>query len=254
MSQLIRTLVLATAGIASASAQSISYVASIKANNAVDPRGLSEYQPGGRFTATAISVRRLLSLAYRMQGYQMVGAPAWFATKRYDITAKVEDNPPPSQQIFLQTLLKDRFGFVSHNETRELPTFALVVSRSDGKLGPQLIKSAFDCAAYQAAPHGPPEPGRTPNCATNIGPSRLSGKSIPMTQLAASLAPIVSRFTVDKTGLAGGFDVELTWIPDDSTGPYIFTALEEQLGLKLVSERGPVNVLVVDRAKEPAEN
>jgi uncharacterized protein (TIGR03435 family) len=75
-----------------------------------------------------------------------------------------------------------------------------------------------------------------------------------MTQLATSLAPFVSRFTVDKTGLTGGFDVELTWTSDDSTGPGIFTAIQEQLGLKLISEKGPVNVLVLDRAEEPSEN
>jgi uncharacterized protein (TIGR03435 family) len=255
MSRFIGTLVLAIAGIAaSASAQSISYVASVKPNNAADPSGLTEYQPGGRFTAIAATVRTLLRLAYRIQDYQLVGAPAWFSSKRFDIAAKVEDNPPPSLQILLQTLLKDRFGLAIHNETRELPTFALVQARSDGKPGPQLVKSAFDCAAYLAAPHPPPEPGRTPNCATRINSGSLSGKSISMTQLATSLAPFVSRFTVDKTGLTGGFDVELTWSSDDSAEPGIFTAIQEQLGLKLVSEKGPVNVMVVDRAEEPSGN
>jgi uncharacterized protein (TIGR03435 family) len=260
MSRFVGTLVLATAGFAvgSASAQSVSYVASVKANNSADPRGFTEYQPGGRFTATAVTVRTLLRLAYRIQDYQLVGAPPWFSTKRDDIAAKVEDSPPPSVQMLLQTLLKDRFGLESHNETRELPTFALVLAGSDGKPGPQLIKSAFDCAAYQAGPHAPPEPGRTPNCATRINSGSLSGKSITMTQLATSLAPFVSRFTVDKTGLKGAFEVELTWTPDalqnDSSGPSIFTALQEQLGLKLISEKGPVDVMVLDRAKEPSEN
>src|SRR5580658_4019258 len=111
MSRFVGTLVLATAGFAvgSASAQSVSYVASVKANNSADPRGFTEYQPGGRFTATAVTARTLLRLAYRIQDYQLVGAPPWFSTKRYDIAAKVEDNPPSSVQILLQTLLKDRF-------------------------------------------------------------------------------------------------------------------------------------------------
>jgi len=90
----------------------------------------------------------------------------------------------------------------------------------------------------------------------------LSGKSIPLSQLATSLGPFVSRFTVDKTGVTGRFDVELTWTPDpvspntatDSPGPSIFTALQEQLGLKLVSARGPVEVLVVDRVQRPSGN
>jgi len=255
----------------SATAQPFSYVASVKPNNAVDARGLSEYSPGGRLTATAITVRELLRVAYRIQPYQLVGAPAWISTRRYDIAAKVEDSPAPPQQALLRALLKDRFKLAVHNETRELPIFALVLARSDGKLGPQLTKSAFDCAAWRAGPHPPPEPGRTPNCATRIGPGALSGKAIPMTQLATSLAPFVSRFTADKTGLTGDFDVELTWTlepvsadvagdrlpaaaPDTSGPPSIFTALQEQLGLKLVSERGPVDVLVVDHLEEPSEN
>lgn len=248
----------------------ISYVASVKPNNAVDARTFSEYSSGGRLTATAVTVASLLRIAYRIQPYQLVGAPAWISTKRYDIAAKAENNPAPSQQTLLRALLKDRFKLQAHDETRELPIFSLVVARSDGKLGPQLNKSAFDCAAYLAGPHGPPEPGRTPNCATRIGPGALFGKAISMAQLATSLAPFVSRFTVDKTGLAGGFDVELTWTPDqappniagnglpdaapDSSGPSVFTALREQLGLKLVSERGPVAVLVMDHLEEPTAN
>jgi uncharacterized protein (TIGR03435 family) len=248
----------------------MSYVASVKPNNAVDARTFSEYSPGGRLTATAVTVGSLLRIAYRIQPYQLVGAPAWISTKRYDIAAKVEDNPAPSQQALLRVLLQERFKLAVHNETRELPIFALVVARSDGKLGSQLSKSAFDCAAYLAGPHDPPAPGRTPNCATRIGPGALFGKAIPMTQLATSLAPFVSRFTVDKTGLTGGFDVELTWTPEQassniagnalpdaapgSSGPSIFAALQEQLGLKLVSEKGPVAVLVVDHLEEPSAN
>ena len=253
----------------SATPQPISYVASVKPNNAVDARAFSEYSPGGRLTATAVTVASLLRIAYRIQPYQLVGAPAWISTRRYDIAAKADDNPAPSQQTLLRALLKDRFKLAVHDETRELPVFALVVARSDGKLGPQLTRSAFDCAAYLAGSHDPPEPGRTPNCATRIGLGVLSGKAIPMTQLATSLAPLVSRFTLDKTGLAGGFDVELTWTPEqpspnlsgasptpapDSLGPSIFAALQEQLGLKLVSEKGPVAVLVVDHLEEPSAN
>jgi uncharacterized protein (TIGR03435 family) len=249
--------------------QAISYVASVKPNNDVDPRGGSEYSPGGRFTATAIPVGQLLRTAFRIQGYQLVGAPAWIGSKRYDIVAKVDDNPVPSQQALLRTLLKDRFKLAAHNETRETPIFSLVVARSDGKLGPQLIKSDFDCAAYRASTHAPPEPGRTPNCATRINPGALYGKAIPMSMLATSLAPFVSRFTVDKTGLTGGFDVAVTWTPDpafpnvsspladaapNSSGPSIFVALQEQLGLKLVSDKGPVAVLVVDHLEQPSAN
>jgi uncharacterized protein (TIGR03435 family) len=250
----------------SAVEQRISYVASVKPNNAADARSFSEYLPGGRLTATAVTVAQLLRIAYRIQPYQLVGAPGWISTRRFDIAAKADDAPPPSQQALLRALLEDRFTLAVHHETRELPVFALVLARKDGKLGPQLIRSAFDCVAYRAGPHSPPEPGRTPNCATRIGAGALSGKAISMEQLATSLAPLVSRFTVNQTGLTGGFDVELTWTPDavpsnatpdaasNSTGPSLLTALQEQLGLKFVSERGPVEVLVVDHLEEPSKN
>ncbi|HYL37344.1 MAG TPA: TIGR03435 family protein [Bryobacteraceae bacterium] len=246
----------------------ISYAASVKPNNSPEPRALTEYFPGGRFSATAVTVRSLLRLAYRIQDYQLVGAPAWSSTKRYDIAAKVEDNPPPLQ-VLLRTLLVERFKLAVHNETRQLPVFALVLAKGDGRLGPHLLKSDFDCAAYAAAAHALPDPARTPACGARVNVGALSGKSITMAQFTTGLAAFVDRFAFDKTGLVGRFDVELTWTPEqvssnlaataspdaargDSGGPSIFTALQEQLGLKLVPERGPVDVLVVDHVEEPA--
>lgn len=253
-----RAVILCAAAIASAGAQTISYVASVKRNNDPGARTISEYSAGGRFSATAVTVASLLRIAYRIQPYQLVGAPAWIAERRYDIAAKVDDTPAPSQQVFLQALLRDRFQLDVRRETREMPILALRVARADGRLGPGLVKAAFDCAAYLGAPHPPPEPGKTPPCATRINMGFLSGKAIPMARLASSLAPFVDRFVVDRTELAGGFDVELTWTPDgpqsDAAGPSIFTALQEQLGLKLVADKGPVEVVVVNRVVEPGEN
>lgn len=238
--------------------QSVSYVASVKPNNAADARTVSEYFPGGRFTAVAVTAGQLLRIAYRVQAYQVVGGPSWIWTRRFDIEAKADTNPAPPQQTLLRALLKDRFNLAVHNDRREMPVFALVLARKDGRLGPQLVQSTFDCAAYRAAPHGLPEPGRTPNCATRAGAGALSGKAISLTQLATTLGALVSRFTVDRTGLAGVYDVELTWTSDvaamDASAPSLFTALQEQLGLKLVAERGPVDVLVVDRLEEPTKN
>lgn len=246
---------------AAASAQTPSFVASVKLNPSPEARGLSEFQPGGRFTATAINVMTLIRLAYGVQGYQLAGAPAWFSTKRYDIAAKAEGTPP-SRQVFIQTLLKDKFRLAVHNETRELPAFALKLARNDGKPGPQLRKSDFDCAAYNGAPHPPPEPGRVAPCSARINMGALSARSIPVSQLANSLGFFVGRFVVDKTGLTDVYDVDLTWTPDpavapdaannDSAGPSIFTALREQLGLKAVAQKAAVEVLVVDHAEEPA--
>jgi uncharacterized protein (TIGR03435 family) len=238
---------------ASATAQPVSYVASVKPNVDPNAKTLSEYSPGGRFTATAITAATLVRMAYRVQSFQVVGAPSWLAERRYDVAAKVEDATAPPLQTFLQALLKERFGLEVHRETREMPVLALRVARADGRLGPGLAQSAFDCGAYLGGPHPPPEPGKTPPCATRINPGLLSGKAIPMSRLAGGLAALVERSVIDRTGLAGGFDVELTWSADDA-GLSIYTALVEQLGLRLVAERGPVEVLVVDRVAAPSVN
>jgi len=245
----------------------VSYVASIKVNNSVDARGFSEYSPGGRLAATAITVAQLIRNAYRIQPYQLLGAPAWLSTRRYDVAAKADGPPYPTQQALVRALLEDRFHLAARNEPRDMPIFALVLARREakpeGKLGPQLTGSSFDCAALLAGPHAPPEPGRTPNCATRIGPGTLSGKAISMAQLAAGLSPFAGRFTVDQTGLSGVFDVELTWTPEQTPSPdasqapsgaSIFTALQEQLGLKLTNDRGSVPVLVIDHIEEPKES
>ncbi len=261
----MRRAFIALAGIlaiaAAARAQTISYVASIKPNNSAGARTLIEYSPGGRLSATAITVRTLIRLAWRLQDYQVAGEPGWFAVKRYDIAAKADGNPAPQQQFLIRALFKDRCGLVVHNEVRQLPGFALAPARNDGQLGPGLHKSDFDCAAYFASSHPLPTPGQTPTCGARINMGSLSAKSIPMTQLVTILAPLVGRFVADKTGLIGGFDVDLTWAPDqpaprgdvaaDAPGPSIFTALQEQLGLKLASEKAPVEVLVIDHAEEP---
>src|SRR5581483_4187982 len=109
-------------------------------------------------------------------------------TKRFDVDAKADGNPAPSQQDLIQAILKDRFQLIAHRETREMPIFALVTARKDGKPGPQLMPSSFDCAAWRAGPHPPPEPGVTPPCGMRVGPAGLSGKSITMAQLVASLS------------------------------------------------------------------
>ncbi|HTA46306.1 MAG TPA: TIGR03435 family protein [Bryobacteraceae bacterium] len=249
----VAVLLLTAAG----QAQTISYVAAVKENKSADARGFSEYYPGGRFSATAITVQTLLRAAYRIQNYQLAGAPGWFSTRRYDIVAKAEGNPPPQQQ-FLQALLKNQFKLAVHNETRELPAFALMMAKTDGKAGPQLRESDFDCGSYLASAHPLPEPDKVSPCSGRINMGSLSAKAIPIAQLATSLAAFVGRFVADRTGLTGRFDVALTWTPDeaaaDGAGPSIFTAIQEQLGLKLVSEKAPVEVLVVDHVEEPASN
>ncbi len=147
-----------------------------------------------------------------------MGAPGWFSTKRYDISAKADDTPAPTQQTLLRALLKDQFKLVVHDETREMPEFALVLARNNGRPGPKLVKSDFDCAAYAASAHPPPRAGGTPICGARSNTGVFTGKSVAISQLATSLGFFAGRFVVDKTGLAGGYDMDLTWTPDEAVG------------------------------------
>ena len=191
---------------------------------------------------------------------------------------------PSRGQLMLRALLKERFTREAHFEDRDTPIYALVPARSDGKLGPQLKKSETDCDAIRAAgrgrgPGAPPPPGGlgdpgTPmRCGIRVGPGNMAVGGSSMAQVANSLAMFAGRIVVDKTDMTGNYDFTLTWTPEqlaqrppgapeplvngvpiDPNGPSLFTAVQEQLGLKLESQRGPVKVLVIDRVEHPTEN
>jgi uncharacterized protein (TIGR03435 family) len=263
-------------------------VASVKPNKAGDGRILFRMQPGGRFTATNVPLRELIRVAYGIQNTQLVGGPDWIGSERFDIVAKAEGDIPPSgpggppgpMQMMIRALLADRFKLTVHNETRELPIYSLVVARADGRLGPQLRASQVDCAAVIAAararggpPPAPPQPGERPTCGIFGGLGRVAAGSVPTAQLAMMLSQQAGRIVVDRTGLTGMFDFDLQWTPEqlpqrapgtpadqplringadiDPNGPSIFTAVQEQLGLKLEAQRGPVEVLVIDSVEPP---
>jgi bla regulator protein blaR1 len=262
-------------------------VASIKPNNSGDGRGMMQNQPG-RFIATNITPRLLIRNAYQLQDFQITGGPGWLASDHFDINAKVPDefrDLPPMRpgagpgplQLMIRALLAERFKLAVHNETKDSPIYALVLARSDGKLGPNLKKSETDCAAMFAAgrgrgampPPGPPPPGEPMPCGIRIGPGNMAVGGSPLSQFANSLGMFTGRVVQDRTGLTGNYDFTLTWTPDqmpqrppgapdlppvDPNGPSLFTAVQEQLGLKLDSQRGPVDVLVIDRAEKPVEN
>ena len=243
-------------------------VASLRVNQANDGIVFNQAQKG-RYTLVGYTLAALIRSAYRVQEFQIVGGPEWINSERFNVEATYSENPaggPSQTDLMLRTLLAERFKLTLHNETRERPVFALVLARADGRLGSQLEKVAIDCATAKG-PAG---------CSSSIGPGfiRLRGRT--MAQFADSLSTLsmtgggsLNRLIVDRTGLDGQFNLTLKFTPEnipppgqappgfpqlDPNGPSIFTALQEQLGLKLDSQRAPVNVLVVDRVEQPTEN
>jgi uncharacterized protein (TIGR03435 family) len=254
-------------------------VASVKPSRPDDSRRRTVLlQPGGGFIAANITLRELVQSAYGLNSREVVGGPDWIDTERFDITAKVEgnhvldvDGMPRQTFVMLQGLLSERFRLRVHSETRELPIYAFMAVRNDGTMGPQLRRSDVDCVAVLRAMRDGqrPEvqPGRGPPCSVGHSNGRIVGNAITIERFADVLSTWVDRKVLDQTGLDGNFDVQLEWQPapgeysgrggaDDSLRPQgdgvsIFTALQEQLGLRLRATTGPVGVLVIDRAERP---
>lgn len=247
-----------------------------------------------RFEFTQLPIGWLVREALQMPDYQMIGAPDWIDTDPYTIMAKAPDGTPQAAlTTLILNLLKDRFQLATHLETRELPTFNLVMARADGRPGPNLKTTPADCqatiaernAALKAAAAGrgapppiPPLPDlkAPPPCGFArllTGNVAVSGRTI--TQLATNLSEWIGRPVIDKTGLTGLYDFTLTFAPEgiraggplgptltrlmaqaqappaDPDAPSLSAALQEQLGLKLESARGPVKVVVIDRLEKP---
>jgi uncharacterized protein (TIGR03435 family) len=252
-------------------------VASVKPNKTGDGRVMLGLQPG-RFNATNVPLRMLLRQAFNVQDFQIVGGPDWLGSDRFDIIAKAPDGDFNGDVMrpMLQSLLVERFKLGFHRETRDMPIYALMKARPDGKLGPNLSASTTDCAGTRGrrggGPPPAPQPGEQLDCGFMIGAGRMNVGGMPMTNLAQALSPMVGRIVLDKTELAGNYDFQLTYSLEgigsafpgggpplvngappqvDPNSPTIFTALQEQLGLKLDSQRGPVDVVVIDRAEQP---
>jgi uncharacterized protein (TIGR03435 family) len=219
--------------------------------------------------------------------YQISGGPKWINSDRFDVEAKAAGDVVRGtqgtrrKQVMLQTLLAQRFKLVVHHETKELPIYALVLARRDRTLGPQLRRSELDSAALRGNPNSPPIPlpaFGTPACDAAGGARCSPGLGIAggfksgamtTTELTVYFSRWLDRAVLDRTRLTGAFDVELQFSSEGlpgaptgppgverppSEGPSIFTAVQEQLGLKLESARGPVDVLVIDHVEHPTAN
>lgn len=227
---------------------------SVKPNVSGDRRQ-SQRTDGRTFRATNVPARNLLRQAYGLmfEDYRLVGAPDWIAVERFDVVATLPEQAPHSQvSDMLRTMLAERFKLVAHTETREAPTYALVLARKDGRLGPQLRHAERDCGASPAAKSSPDDDHP---CELQIG-AEIRGRGQRMDQLAKTLLQFVGRSIVDRTGLTGGFDfdIQASEIAGSDDLPSIYTAIQEQLGLKLESIRGPVEFVVVDHIDRPESN
>jgi uncharacterized protein (TIGR03435 family) len=259
-------------------------VASVKPA-APDQRGIA-IRPGanGGLNINNMPLKELITFAWRLQPYQVSGGPSWIESARYDITTTPDHKPKDDEIILmLQSLLEDRFQLKTHRETKELPIYALVLANKEGKLGPELTETKEGgCTPFD--PNKPPPPPSDPNkppvlgCGGMfIGMSFLNGAGTEIARIAPVLSRMLGRTVVDKTGLTAKYDMHLHWTPDpsqamqgpfgggppppgapqpqfDPNGPSIFTALQEQLGLKLESQKGPVDMLVIDHVEKPSEN
>ncbi len=224
---------------------------------------------GSRYDFLGLPLRWLVAQAFRAPLDRVVGLPEWVESERYAIAGTIPDGVPGSALPVLMTnLLKDRFRMVAHTETREMPVYNLVLARSDKRLGPSLKETSAECRAAMEASLAAPQRGGSPPTVSGACPPPglnigfLSQGGIDMAVLTQDLINMVGRPVIDRTGLTGRYDFTLTWTPAPGTGgppgppvdpdaPSVFTAVQEQLGLKLESARGPVEVVVIDRLEKP---
>jgi len=252
-------------------------VASIKPSAETGFRTGIQMQPGGGLRVSGATLKMLLTIAYDVREFQIVGGPSWISSDRYDILAKAAGTGSETQtsdprqmtdaqmktageqmQQRLQALLAERFQLTIHRETKEQSVYALLV----GKNGPKFEASQI-------------KDGHTER-RMMMGRGMVNGQGVEVQMLANVLSNQLGRPVVDRTGLTGRFDIKLQWTPDpgqsltplggapppgvqappppDPNGPSIFTAVQEQLGLRLESQKGPVEMIVIDRVEKPSEN
>ena len=215
-------------------------VATVKPSNPIE-RGHTIYSsPSGQLGLDYMTLKELIAFAWDVRDFQISGGPNWIDSDHFDVVGKSETARGLMQlRPLVQSLLTDRFQLALHKSSKELPYYALVIGKNEAKLHPS---SAFS-----------PE-------MRGGGRGDLTAKGIPLSLLTAQLADSLGRPVLDLTGLSGIFDLTLQWTPDeaeqksDPSRPSLFTAVQEQLGLKLESRKGPVEILVIDRAERPSAN
>jgi uncharacterized protein (TIGR03435 family) len=245
-------LALLVSSAASAVGQSFE-VSSVRENNSVGGRShIWSASDNPTFRTENVPLLALLQFAYDMPDTRILDLPEPIRSKKFDIDAKADsmidamkamsgDAGKLRKQQMLQALLAERFKLAVHRETRQLPVYALVAAKGGPKLQPTKGGGLY----------------------VNHWNNRLQATGMTTDQIARELAKSVGRVVIDKTGIAGRYDVDLRWTPEEDAArvagnadapPGIFTALQEQMGLKLEPEKGPVEVLVVEHVEMPTAN
>lgn len=203
-----------------------------------------------------------IEIAYKVREFQVNG-PAWISEEKFDITAKAGGPGEPMREM-LQSLLADRFNLKLHREKKELPVYTLVVGRLKMKLSKDQTPWAGDFP--NGSSDGRPTTGASP---TVLAPGKFLGEAIPISMFVTLLADKLRRPVINKTGLTGRYDIDLTYVPGsgqslsdeadqsqqaDTSTPSLFTAIREQLGLRLELGKGPVEVIVIDHIDRPSQN
>jgi len=257
-------------------------VASIKRNKSGDDKQRISLPPNG-FTATNVTLQMLIRVAYGVEDNQISGAPNWLNSENYNVEAKMdspavdalrklsEDQRKLERERMLQVLLADRLHLTLHRETKELPVYALVIAKNGVKLHKSKLGDTY--------PNGLKGPDGLPGGPTSmrIKPGEVIIQARPVESLAWALSRLLGRTVLDRSGLEGNYDITLQWAPDEgqggmlkrpdgsqqgtdnapsaeSSGPSIFAALQEQLGLKMESQKTPREILVIDNVERPSEN
>lgn len=229
-------------------------------------------EESGRFVAVRIPVKYLIGRAFGVDRTYVLGGPNWIESDVYSIEAKADGTIASEQlQGMLQSLLAERFQLKAHQERRELPVYELVVAGG----GAKIKRSDDQTPAMPPRPTGEPVPANAPipRGAFGFGPDGVNGAAVPLERLTTYLKSLLGRPVLDKTGLTGLFDMKLRFAPGsegtnsvfarnpdtqlqqaDLSAPSLFTALQEQLGLRLRATRDPLDVIVIDSIQRPTEN
>ena len=236
----------------------------IKPNRSSDSGTSIGQRPGGQYIMTNGTIAMLLLNAYGPENGELVGAPDWVSSERYDLQATANaTTTSETLRRMLRALLVDRLELQAHLEPREQPVYFLVKARPDGRPGPALVPAPRDCAAVAAArsaglpiPVLQPPANGAPPCGLQAVDGELRAGGLTMDVLARNLGRRAGRVVFDRTGIAGYFDFTLTFQQGtvNPDGPSFFTALQEQLGLKLEGGRAPLQTLIVDHIERPVEN